>query len=91
MSFFFLHFCSPTNLTIYREEDVKRLEKIGRGSFWKVYSGKLSDTRCAIKRLRGIKKCGNRERLIQKVMKELDTLSSLNHPNILHEPLWHLP
>ena len=62
---------------------MKRLEKIGRGSFWKVYRGKLSDTRCAIKRLRGIKKYGNRERLLQKVMKELDTWSSLNHPNIL--------
>ena len=60
-----------------------RLEKIGRGSFWKVYRGMLSDTRCAIKRLRGIKKSGNRERLIQKVMKELDVWSSLDHPNIL--------
>ena len=62
---------------------MKRLEKIGRGSFWKVYRGKLSDTRCAIKRLRGIKNSGNQERFIQKVMKELDTWSSLNHPNIL--------
>ena len=72
-----------TNLIVYREKDVKKLEKIGRGSFWKVYRGKLSDTRCAIKRLRGIKKSGNPESLIQKVMKELDTWSSLNHPNIL--------
>ena len=79
-SFFF---CSTSNITVYYEKDVKRLEKIGRGSFWKVYRGKLSDTRCAIKRLRGIKKYGNRERLLQKVMKELDTWSSLNHPNIL--------
>ena len=76
-------FCSPSNLTIYSEKDVKRLEKISRGSFWKVYRGKLSDTRCAIKRLRGIKKSGNQKRFIQKVMKELDTWSSLNHPNIL--------
>ena len=75
--------CSQSNLTVYRVNDVKRLEKIGRGSLWKVYRGKLSDTRCAIKRLRGIKKSGNRERLIQKVMKELDMWSSLNHPNIL--------
>ena len=79
----FMFFCSPQNLTVYREKDVKKLEKIGRGSFWKVYSGKLSDTRCAIKRLRGMKKSGNLENLIQKVMIELDTWSSLNHPNIL--------
>ena len=83
MPVFIVFFCSPSNLTVYCERDVKRLEKIGRGSFWKVYRGKLSDTRCAIKRLRGTKKSGNRERLIQKVMKELDTWSSLNHPNIL--------
>ena len=78
-----MYVCSPQNLTVYREKDVKKLEKIGRGSFWKVYSGKLSDTRCAIKRLRGMKKSGNLESLIQKVMIELDTWSSLNHPNIL--------
>ena len=83
MPFLILFSCSISNLTVYCERDVKRLEKIGRGSFWKVYRGKLSDTRCAIKRLRGIKKSGNRERLIQKVMKELDTWSYLNHPNIL--------
>ena len=83
MADFIVFSCRSSNLTVYREKDVKKMEKIGRGSFWKVYRGKLSDTRCAIKRLRGIKKSGNRERLIQKVMKELDTWSSLNHPNIL--------
>ena len=53
---FHLH-CS-SNLIVYRSRDVKRNEhdKIGRGSFWKVYSGRFSDSRCAIKRLRGIHK-----------------------------------
>ena len=64
-------------------KDVTTLEKIGRGSFWKVYRGKLLDNRCAIKRLRGIKNSTNREGLIQKVLKELDMWSSLNHPNIV--------
>ena len=78
-----LVFCSPSNLTVYGEEVVKRLEKIGRGSFWKVYRGTFSDNCCAIKKLRGTKKSGNQESLIQKIMKELDMWSSLNHPNIL--------
>ena len=67
---------------VYCSEDVKRLEKIGRGSFWKVYRGKLSDSRCAIKKLRGIKK-GRDQGRIPEILKELDTWSSLNHPNIV--------
>ena len=69
-------------MTVYRNKDVKRLEKIGRGSFWKVYRGKLSDSRCAIKKLRGIKR-GRDQGRIPEILKELDTWSSLNHPNIV--------
>ena len=69
-------------MTVYRNKDVKRLEKIGRGSFWKVYRGKLSDSRCAIKKLRGIKR-GREQGRIPEILKELDTWSSLNHPNIV--------
>ena len=61
---------------------MKRSEKIGRGSFWKVYRGKLSDSRCAIKKLRGIKR-GRDQGRIPEILKELDTWSSLNHPNIV--------
>ena len=70
-------------MTVYRKKDVKTFEKIGRGSFWKVYRGKLSDSRCAIKRLRGIKKGGDHEGLVSKVLRELDMWSSLNHPNVI--------
>ena len=70
-------------MTVYRKKDVKRFEKIGRGSFWKVHRGKLSDSRCAIKRLRGVKKGGDHEGLVSKVLRELDMWSSLNHPNII--------
>ena len=69
-------------MTVYRKKDVKRLEKIGRGSFWKVYRGKLSDSRCAIKKLRGIKR-GRDQGRIPEILKELDTWSSLNHPNLV--------
>ena len=69
-------------MTVFRRKDVKRSEKIGRGSFWKVYRGKLSDSRCAIKKLRGIKK-GRDQGRIPEILKELDTWSSLNHPNIV--------
>ena len=48
-----------------------------------MYRGKLLGNRCAIKRLRGIKKTTNSEGLVQKVLKELDMWSSLNHPNIV--------
>ena len=62
---------------------MKRFDKIGRGSFWKVYRGKLSDSRCAIKRLRGVKKGGDHKGFVSKVLRELDMWSSLNHPNII--------
>ena len=75
-------FYSPSNLTVFRRKDVKRLEKIGRGSFWKVYRGKLSDSHCAIKKLRGIKR-GRDQGRIPEILKELDTWSSLSHPNIV--------
>ena len=68
--------------TVYRKKDVKRLEEIGRGSFWKVYRGKLSDSRCAIKKLHGVKR-GRDQGRIPEILKELDTWSSLNHPNIV--------
>ena len=59
------------------------MEKIGRGSFWKVYRGKLSDSRCAVKRLKGIKNYGDQEGLVSKILNEFDIWSSLNHPNII--------
>ena len=48
------------------------MKEIGRGSFWKVYRGKLSDSRCAIKKLRGIKK-GRDQGWIPEILEELDT------------------
>ena len=47
-----------------------------------MYRGKLSDSRCAIKKLRGIKK-GRDQGRIPEILEELDTWSSLNHPNIV--------
>ena len=70
-------------MTVYHKKDVKRFEKIGRGSFWKVHRGKLSDSCCAIKRLRGVKKGGDHKGLVSRVLRELDMWSSLNHPNII--------
>ena len=78
-----MHVCRLQNLTVYMKKDVKRLEKIGRGSFWKVYDGRLSGNRCAVKRLRGVVGDYMQRPIAGKVLRELDTWSSLNHLNIV--------
>lgn len=69
----------------FPKEDVVRGDKIGRGSFWKVYEGKLGDTRCAIKR--SIKAIAfqqiERNRVTEKVFHECTLWGSLDHSNIV--------
>ena len=68
------------DLPLYNAREVCRLEKIGRGTFWKVYDGKLLGNECAIKMLRGIKESVGPD--LSKVVKECTTWASLRHPNI---------
>ena len=49
----------------------------------KCTEGKLSDSRYAVKRLRGIKNYGDQGGLVTKILNEFDIWSSLNHPNII--------
>jgi serine/threonine protein kinase len=72
------------NLTLYSSNDVTRLEKLGRGSFWKVYEGKVLSYKCAIKKLHSTPaEDTERNVLLKKVLQECDTWASFNHPHIV--------
>jgi serine/threonine protein kinase len=66
----------------FAKEDVRRGERIGQGSFWKVYKAKLmDDIPCAVKRLKVIDE--DQGTLKKKVIEECRTWSGLNNPFIV--------
>ena len=73
----------------FPKQVIVRGDKIGRGAFWKVYEGKVDDTRCAIKRsskafvpdLEDFDK--NRLEIREKILHECTLWSSLSNANVV--------
>ena len=66
-------------------EEVKRGEKIGRGSYWKVYEGRLHDQRCAVKCFKPALKNdeGDKLSLQANILLECSKWFSLDNKNIV--------
>jgi hypothetical protein len=81
---FHLHQSESTpHLLVYSKEEIQRLEKIGKGSFWKVYRGTVAGNPCAIKRLKAVIDSQDNTSLVKNVLHECDIWSSFRHPNIV--------
>lgn len=69
----------------FPSDEVKKGEKIGRGSYWKVYEGRLSGNRCAVKCFKPVFKGedGDAQALRDGIILECSKWLSFDHVNIV--------